>query len=67
AGRVSQACAIAARRLQASDLIPLADDYLVSPQVAQRLAAGLLFPITPGAFTQCMRLVLAEPSDPTRL
>jgi CRISPR-associated protein Csb1 len=67
AGRVSQACAIAARRLRASDLTPLADDYWVSPQVAQRFAAGLLFPITPGAFTQCMRLVLAELSDPTRL
>jgi CRISPR-associated protein Csx17 len=66
-GRVSQACAKAARRLRASDLIPLADDYVVSPQAAQRLAAGLLFPITPDAFTHCMRLVLAEPSDTTHL
>jgi CRISPR-associated protein Csx17 len=67
AGRVSQACAIAARRLRASDVTPLADDYLVSPEVAQRLAAGLLFPITPDTFTRCMRLVLAEPSDTIHL
>ncbi len=62
AARVADAAAIAARRLRASGLTPLGDEYMAPPRVGGRLAAALLFPIAPGALAHCARLVLAAPT-----
>jgi len=62
AGRGPEAARIAERRLRSSGLTPLNGDYKAPPPLDKRLAAALLFPISPRALDHCARLVLSAPT-----
>lgn len=61
AARVADAMEMAARRLRASGLVPLSNEYAVSPVTSRRLTAALAFPITNHALDGCDHMVLRQP------
>lgn len=76
AGRIGEACRIAAQRLRVSGLPPMPGplptgimrdgtwaDRTVDPRTAQRLAAALLFPVSSSSVNRLVHLVCREQSE----
>lgn len=61
-GNIGSARRLAVRRLRASGLSPLADDFGVPDQAASRMEAALLFPITRNDMFNLAKLVLRPPT-----
>jgi CRISPR-associated protein Csx17 len=59
-GRVVDALEVAARRLKAVGLTPLAKDFLFPPENGTRVAAALLIPIDEFSIRELARVVLRE-------
>lgn len=63
AGRIADALDIAGRRLKASGLVPLTEDFFFPPEDGARLAAALLIPIDEPSIRELAQLVLHEHTE----